>query len=133
MDLAFATNRKGSLTTVNLGWRLENIVLIELLRRINRQYQSIFYIKKNNQFEVDFVVCEKNTALELIQVTHHIEGADTKLYNREVGGLVKGAALSNCHNLKLIVLEGDRSTIRQGGETIEVIPASDWLCNQERY
>lgn len=133
VDLAFATNRKDTLTTANIGWRLENIVLIELLRRINRQYQSIYYMKKNNQFEVDFVVCEKNKAIELIQVTHHIEDADTKLYRREVGGLVKGAAMSNCHNLKLIVMEGERTTIYEGGETIEVIPASDWLCNQERY
>lgn len=133
VDLAFATNRKDVLTTENIGWRLENIVLIELLRRINRQYQSVFYMKKNNQFEVDFVVCEKNKAIELIQVTHHIEEADTKLYKREVGGLVKGAAMSKCHNLKLIVMEGERTTIHEGGETIQVMSASDWLCNQERY
>ena len=133
IDLAFATGRRDILTTENIGWRLENIVLIELLRRIDREYQSIFYMKKSNQFEVDFVVCEKNKAADLIQVTHHIDGVGTKLFNREVGGLIKGAALSHCHSLKLIVMEGERMTLRESGETIEVIPASEWLCNQKKY
>ena len=31
-----------------------------------------------------FVHKNNNTALELIQVTHHIEGADIKLYRREI-------------------------------------------------
>ena len=69
----------------------------------------------------------------MIQVTHHIEDADIKLYRREIGGLVKGAAMSNCHNLKLIVMEGEKTIIHEGEESIEVIPASDWLCTQEKY
>ena len=133
VDLAFATNRKDLITTENIGWRLENLVLIELLRRIDPQYQNIFYIKKDNQFEVDFIVCEKNTALELIQVSHHIDDSGSKLYRREVGGLLKGAKMSKCHRLTLIVMEGDRQTITEKGEIIEVIPASEWLCNGNDY
>lgn len=133
VDLAFATNRDDLLTTKNLGWRLENIVLLELLRRIDRQYQSVFYLKKNNGFEVDFVVCEKNHAVELVQVTHHLEAPHTKLYRREVGGLVKGAAMTGCHKLTLIVLEGNRQILSDGDETVEVIPAAEWLCNGGSY
>ena len=133
VDLAFATQRKDTLSTENLGWRLENIVLLELFRRIDRQYQDIFYMKKTGQFEVDFVVCERSSAIELIQVAHHIDGPDTKLYRRETGGLIKGAELSGCHNLKLIVLEGCRQTISISGETIEVVPAAEWLCNGKTY
>lgn len=133
VDLAFATNRKNLIATENIGWRLENIVLLELLRRIDLQYQNIFYIKKDNQFEVDFIVCEKNTALELIQVSHHIDNPGSKLYRREVGGLLKGAKMSKCHKLTLIVMEGNRQTILEKDETIEVIPAPEWLCNGSDY
>ncbi len=133
VDLAFATNRKDLLTTENIGWRLENIVLIELLRRIDKNYQEIFYIKKDNQFEVDFVVCEKNKAIELIQVSHHIDEPESKLYKREVGGLVKGAEYAKCSRLTLLVMEGERGTIRKNGKTIEVIPAAEWLCSGQNY
>lgn len=133
VDLAFTTQRKNTLSTENLGWRLENIILLELFRRIDRQYQDIFYMKKTGQFEVDFVVCERSTAIELIQVAHNIDEPDTKLYRRETGGLIKGAQLSGCHSLKLIVLEGARQTINVSGETIEVVPAAEWLCNGETY
>lgn len=133
VDLSFATRRKDTLSTEILGWRLENIILLELLRRIDRQYQDVFYMKKAGQFEVDFVVCERSKAIELIQVAHHIDAPDTKLYRRETRGLIKGAELSGCHKLKLIVLEGGRQTISISGETIEVAPAAEWLCNGETY
>jgi len=133
VDLAFATNRTDLLTTENIGWRLENIVLIELLRRIDKNFQNIFYIKKEKQFEVDFVICEKNKAIELIQVTHHIDAPTTKLYKREVGGLVKGSKYAKCSKLTLIVMEGERQTIKDAGQTIEVIPASEWLSNSQNY
>ena len=133
IDLAFATNRKDLLATENIGWRLENIVLIELLRRIDKNYQEIFYIKKDNQFEVDFVVCEKNKAIELIQVSHHLNEPESKLYKREVGGLVKGAEYAKCTRLTLLVMEGERGTIQKDGKTIEVIPATEWLCTNQNY
>ena len=133
VDLAFATNRKDLIATENIGWRLENIVLIELLRRIDKNYQEIFYIKKDNQFEVDFAVCEKNKAIELIQVSHHIDEPESKLYKREVGGLVKGAEYAKCTRLTLIVMEGERGTIWKDGKTIEVIPAAEWLCTGQNY
>ena len=133
VDLAFATNRTGVLSTENIGWRLENIVLLELLRRTDRQYQNVFYIKKDKQFEVDFVVCERNQAIELIQVSHHLEAEGTKQYRREVGGLLKGAKLTGCHKLKLVVMEGDRQTLTAEAETVEVVPAAEWLCNGQSY
>jgi len=133
IDLAFATNRDDITATDNLGWRLENIVLLELLRRIDRQYQSLFYIKKDRQFEVDFVICEQHRVIELVQVAHHIGAPGTKLYRRELGGLVKGAALTGCNKLKLIVMEGSRQTMTEEGETVEVIPAAEWLCNGGSY
>ena len=133
VDLAFATNRKDLLAAENIGWRLENIILIELLRRIDKNYQEIFYIKKDNQFEVDFVVCEKNKAIELIQVSHHIDEPESKLYKREVGGLVKGAEYAKCAKLTLLVMEGECGTIRKDGKTIEVVPAAEWLCSDQNY
>lgn len=133
VDTAFVTGRDDVLSTENIGWKLENIVLIELLRRIDRNYQSIFYIKKENRYEVDFVVCEKSRAMELIQVAHHIDKPETKLYKREVGGLVKGSKDTGCSKLTLIVMEGERHTITEDSKTINVIPASEWLCDKGTY
>jgi len=31
------------------------------------------------------------------------------------------------------VMEGERQTIKDAGQTIEVIPASEWLSNSQNY
>ena len=81
------------------------MVCIELLRRIKSEYQDVYYIRQNS-FEVDFVICEGNKVLQLIQVTTELDAIGTKQYRREVGGLVKGSELTGCDDLTLIVLNG---------------------------
>lgn len=126
VDVAFLANRGNALLGSNQGWRLENVICIELLRRIRSDYQDLYYIRQNG-FEVDFVVCERNMVLELIQVTYEFDETSRKNYKREVGGLIKGSVLTGCNNLKLIIMNGKRTTISTEGKLIEVIPASDWL------
>ena len=58
----------------NIGWRLENVVFIELLRRCSYDFRDIYYYKAHPRAkEVDFVVCDKDRALELIQVAYEID------------------------------------------------------------
>ena len=54
-------------------------------------------------------------------------------YVKEVGGLVKGSKDTGCSKLTLIVMEGERQTITEGSKTINVIPASEWLCDKGTY
>lgn len=132
-DIAFMTERDDVVTSQNLGWRLENIVLLELLRRINTEYQQVYYLRKTNDFEVDFAVYDSSRVLELIQVTYELDKTNKKLFKREIGGLIKGAKMTNCERLTIVCLEGSSETLDIENHKIEVIKATEWLCNQIRY
>ncbi len=126
-DMAFISHHDDLLPMQNLGWRLENVVFNELRRRINAESQNIYYIKQNREFEVDFLVTDLSRVQELIQVTYDFSDPTPKLYNREIGGLVKAAKLTHCPRLTLIVMEGTTQTIEKDGFRIQVIRATDWL------
>ena len=131
IDPAFITNHEVVLQPDNYGWRLENVIAIELLRRIDSTYQQLFYLRQNKSYEVDFVVVEQSKIKELIQVTYDFISPTTKLYNREVGGLVKGAKQTGCRQLTLIMMNGESRDIEVEGYTIKCIRAIDWLLNRE--
>lgn len=127
VDPAFISKRNDTLQTENIGWRLENVVAIELMRRMDKEYQQLYYLRKEKSFEVDFVVVEAGHVNQLIQVTYDFSNPGTRLYNREIGGLIKGASATECHNLTLVMMEGENRDIEQGGETIHCLRATDWL------
>ena len=114
----------------NYGGRLENIVAVELLRRLDSSYQQLFYLRQNKSYEVDFVVVEQSKIKELTQVTYDFSNPTTKLYNREIGGLLKGAKQTGCSQLTLIMMNGESRTIEVEGYTIKCIRAIDWLLNK---
>ena len=128
-DMAFISDREDVVMSQNLGWRLENAVYLELLRRINSEYQQIYYLRKTNLFEVDFVIYEGSRILELIQVTYMMDKSNKKLYKREIDGLIKGAQLTKCERLTLVCLEGENEILDVGEHKIKVVKASEWLCN----
>lgn len=132
-DMAFISDREDVIASQNLGWRLENTVLLELLRRIHTEYQQVYYLRKNNDFEVDFVVYESSRVLELIQVTYTLDKTNKKLYKREVEGLIKGAKQTKCDHLTIVCLEGDSETLEVDNYRIEVVKAAEWLCQQRSY
>lgn len=132
-DLAFISDRADVVMSSNLGWRLENVVYLELLRRIHGEYQQVYYLKKSNDFEVDFLIYEGSHVLELIQVTYKLDIKNKKLYKREVEGLLKGSALTKCEQLTLVCLEGESEELEIDNHKIKVIKASEWLCQNKRY
>ncbi|MGN0230445.1 MAG: hypothetical protein ACI4BH_11615 [Muribaculaceae bacterium] len=69
------------LQTQNLGWRLENTIAIELIRRMEYYSQQLFYLGRNKSYEVDFFVVERNHVSQLIQVTYDFANPGVKLYN----------------------------------------------------
>lgn len=128
-DMAFISHHDDVLQPQNLGWRLENVVFNELRRRINSEVQSIYYMKKERETEVDFVITDRTQVQELIQVTYNFTNPSAKLYNREIGGLLKAAARTRCNRLTLIVMEGNTGEVSQDGYTVRILKASDWLVS----
>ena len=130
IDPAFITSHDNALQSDNLGWRLENVVAIELLRRLEHALQDVYYIREAQGYEVDFAVTDGNRVKQLIQVTYDFLDPTKKLYNREIGGLLKASMHTHCDNLTLIVMFGDTRDIEDSGKTIHVVNAADWLLGK---
>ncbi len=133
IDTAFISEHEHALLTESYGLRLENVVALEIARRMNSDYQQVYYLRKDNDFEVDFVVVERSRVIELIQVSYDFSNPSGKLHKREIGGLVKGSAYTRCDNLTLVVMYGDTGDIQQDGKTIHVVSAADWLIHTKSY
>lgn len=129
MDPAFLYGHDGAIQTQSLGWRLENVVALELLNRNDKVNDRVYYLKKNRNYEVDFAVMQGIHPVELIQVTYDFTKPRVKLYNREVGGLMKASKEMNCDNLTLVVMEGERKDLCVEGKRVKVRIAADWLNN----
>ena len=76
---------------------------------------------------MDFVRVKGTQVQELIQVTYDFTLPRTKLYNREVGNLVKASNVLHCDNLTLVVMYGEPGDIVESGKTIHCVLATDWL------
>lgn len=125
VDTGLQSNRDNALAPENLGWRLENVVYIELLRRCSGQFLDVYYFKPYPKAkEVDFVVCNKGKALELIQVAYEID--TPKTYERETSSLVRASESLHCDQLTLIAMTPTRDVIKDG-KTIHIISVLEWL------
>ena len=128
VDTGMQGNRDNVLAPENLGWRLENVVYIELLRRCAYDFYDVYYYKLNPRAkEIDFVVCDKNKAIELIQVAYEIDSQ--RAYDRETSSLVKASGALSCDNLTLIAFSQTRD-VEIDGKTIHIISALEWLLNK---
>lgn len=130
VDNAFISQHENALLTESFGLRLENVVAVELLRRLHSEYEQLYYLRKVQDFEVDFVVVESSHVRELIQVTYDFVEPSAKLYNREVNGLIKGSHLTRCDNLTLIMLRGEPRDIQVEGKIVHCVLAADWLLQR---
>lgn len=125
VDIGIQNNRENSMAAENMGWRLENIVFIELMRRCAPQFLDIYYYKPTSRAkEVDFVICNQNKAIELIQVAFDI--SSPKAYQRETSSLIKASRELNCDKLTLISFNDTRE-VNIDGKKINICSALDWL------
>lgn len=127
IDVALMDGRQDAFAGDNLGWRLETIVYIELLRRNRPINRDVYYFKNASGYEADFVVCRDNRVEEIYQVSFDISKDKTR--KRELRGLLTASAETNCNNLYLIT-DFQRETLTMAGQTIEIIPAYDWLIER---
>ena len=122
IDTALISTAKEGFSEQNFGWRLENIVSIELFRRRNQTLNDVYYYKNN--YEVDFVLVSDNKVVELIQVSVDISAQKT--FNREVNALLRASTELRCSNLTLITLNEDR-TYTVDNLTINIVSVLNWL------
>lgn len=123
IDVAFLDKRENAFSGENLGWRLETIVYLELLRRKAGTENDIYYYQGRSA-EADFVVCDGNKTLAVYQVSYDISNEKTR--KREVKGCIAGAKATKCDNLFLIT-DHESEVIEEDGYTIQVVPIWEWL------
>ncbi|ASJ16580.1 hypothetical protein A3L04_05600 [Thermococcus chitonophagus] len=108
-------------STKDIGKILENVVFVEILRRISYSFSNreVYYWRDRNG-EVDFVIKEGNKVIQLIQVTYELNDEN---YRREVEALLRASKELKCNNL-LIVTWDQEETLK---ENIKVVPLWKWL------
>ncbi len=125
VDTGLQGHRDNALAAENLGWRLENVAYIELLRRCAHDFLDVYYYKPNPRAkEVDFVVCDQSKVVELIQVAYEIDSQRT--YHRETTSLVKASEALSCNRLTLITFSPTRD-VEIDGKTVHIVSALEWL------
>lgn len=129
VDTGMIANRKDALLPANYGWRLENIVYVELLRRAAPLFHDVYYYKPTSRSkEVDFVVCEQGHVIELIQVAYDL--VLPKTFKRETEALVQAAEKLHCKELTLVAVTESRDEV-VNGSTIHIRHVVDWLLSRE--
>lgn len=106
-----------------LGDMLENVVFLEL----KRDYSEIYYFKTTQNYEIDFLVKEKELITHLIQVSYTLK--DEKTYKRELRSLVKAKEeLQKSSEISLLLLTMDKSKDVVFEDTnIKVVNIYEWL------
>ena len=106
---------------------LENIVLLEFLRRGLEINKNLFYYQTKNGFEVDFLVRNDSGEIELTQVSYKLLAAKTR--ERELRSIAKAANELNTKKCTLITYEEEGKEIYKGVE-IQIVRVVDWLLDQ---
>ena len=83
-----------------------------------------YYKHASRAKEIDFVVCDKNRAVELIQVAYEIDSQKT--FDRETSSLVKASDTLSCNQLTLIAFSHTRD-VEMKGKIIHIVSALEWL------
>lgn len=123
VDTAFASEREGTFSMENLGWHLENVIFVELMRRSREDYDNVFYYR-DRSFEIDFIRSSDHEVKELIQVCYDLNSPKTR--RREIDGLIKGAVRFRCSKLTIITFD-KYEIVELDGLTIQIVPAINWL------
>lgn len=122
VDVAMMNRRENAFAGENLGWRLETIVLIQLVRQCKPQARDVYYLN-NRQGECDFIVCEGNTVVQAIQVCYDI--SSEKTLKRELNGLLLAHRMTRCDNL-LLLTDHESFDIEKDGLHIAVRSVYEW-------
>ncbi|MBS3114961.1 ATP-binding protein [Candidatus Woesearchaeota archaeon] len=109
----------------NLGRLYENLIFLELKRKLSSDpKQDAYYWRNQQKEEVDFVIKQGLKVKQLIQSCYEISDYDTK--KREIRALVKASKELKCNNL-LIITEDKEGEEKIEGKKIKYTPLWRWL------
>ncbi len=116
--------------TERRGAVVENLVFLELLRRQSYQEldSEVYYWKDPQQREVDFIVKEKTSVKQLIQVCTNLEELGTK--EREINSLLRASKELRCTAL-LVITEEYEAVEKIGDKSVCFVPLWKWLLEQK--
>ncbi len=122
VDVALMNKRENAFAGENLGWRLETIVLLHLVRKCNYEGWDVYYLKDRSG-ECDFVVCDGNRVVQCIQVSYDISNEKTR--KREINGLLLAHKQTKCKNL-LLLTDHEYEEKEIDGVTVTIKPVYEW-------
>jgi uncharacterized protein len=102
------------------GKLYENLVFVEL----NRRFEKIYYYVTKNNYEIDFLVFEKNKVKQLIQVCYDLTNINT--YERETRSLVEASKELKCNDLLILTNNVEKQEIIKN-KKIYFVPLWKWL------
>ena len=116
-----------TLGKIDKGRVYENLVFLELKRRVQGQY-DICYWKNKEGLETDFIVKKGSDIKEIIQVVYDLEKKDTQ--KREINGIVSCAKELGIDKGTIITnTVSDRQNIEK--INITFIPLMQWLLKNK--
>ena len=127
IDVALMNNREDAFAGVNLGWRLEAIVYLHLLREYKSQGLDIYYYSDRSG-ECDFLVCNGQKTLMAVQVSYDLSG--DRVRKRELDGLLLAARKTGCDNL-LLLTDHEYADIEHSGHRVRVRPVYDYVLTSD--
>ena len=128
VDVALMNQRDNALVGENLGWRLETIVYLQLIRTYKPQGYDIYYLNDRSG-ECDFVVCKNNQVKQAIQVSYDISSPKTR--KREIDGLLLAHRKTQCTDL-LLLTDHEYHQVTVNGQDIKIQPVYDWVVEMAK-
>ena len=123
-DTGFAT----AIGAEDIGYRIESIVALELLRRKHYFEPRLeVHYWEDGQGEVDFVVSLGGKVKELIQVSYAVDEPATR--ERELKALIRASKSLGCPNLT-VVTWGEEGVEEINGKRVSFVPLWRWLIER---
>lgn len=123
IDVALMNKRADAFAGENLGWRLETIVYLDMLRKYKKQGFDIYYYNDRSG-ECDFIACDGRKAVLAVQVSYDITSPKTR--KREIAGLLLAAKKTGCDNL-LLLTDHNHEDLLLEGYHIAIRPVFDYV------
>ena len=127
VDVAMMDKRDNAFAGDNLGFRLETVVAIHLIRRCKMNGLDVYYLSDRSG-ECDFIVCKGNRVIQAIQVSYDISSEKTR--KREIKGLLLAARQTGCTDL-LLLTNRTNDEIQESGHRIKVQTVCEWCQDLE--
>lgn len=110
------------------GWRLENIVFLQLYREQKDTDSEVFYWK-DERHEIDFLLRRYTKVWKLIQVSFDISAEKTRA--RELSALFAAGEKLNCDNL-LLITDHENGEETRNGKTVRIVDIMTWLLSEKK-